>query len=157
MVVHPQVVMDAHKAGCAAALQGKFLAFKDAFWTKAFDPYATSHDQSKLGMDNILAIASEVGLDTAKLKTDMAGPECKALIEGDMSELQKFKVSGTPYFFINGKTLNGALPKEEFKKIIEERIKVAEASGVAGAEYYDKEVMGKGDKQFRSKRGRRAN
>ena len=40
MVVHPQVVMDAHKAGCAAAKQGKFVAFKNAFWEKAFDPYA---------------------------------------------------------------------------------------------------------------------
>jgi predicted DsbA family dithiol-disulfide isomerase len=157
MVVHPQVVMDAHKAGCAAALQGKFVAFKDAFWEKAFDAYATSHDQAKLGMDNIMTIAGGIGLDTAKLKTDMEGPECKAQIDNDMAELQKFKVSGTPFFFINGKTLNGALPKEEFKKIIEERIKVAEASGVSSAEYYDKEVMAKGEKQFRSKRGRKSN
>ena len=157
MVVHPQVVMDAHKAGCAAALQGKFVAFKDAFWEKAFDAYATSHDQAKLGMDNIMAIAGGIGLDTAKLKTDMEGPECKAQIDNDMAELQKFKVSGTPFFFINGKTLNGALPKEEFKKIIEERIKVAEASGVPSAEYYDKEVMAKGEKQFRSKRGHKSN
>ncbi|MBL0215557.1 MAG: hypothetical protein IPQ07_16945 [Myxococcales bacterium] len=42
-------------------------------------------------------------------------------------------------------------PKEEFKKIIDERLKVAEASGVTGAEYYEKEVLGKGVPQFRSK------
>jgi len=157
MVVHPQVVMDAHKAGCAAAMQGKFIAFKDAFWDKAFDPYAAARDASKLGMDNIMTIATGLGLDTAKLKADMEGPGCKAQLDGDMAELQKFKVSGTPFFFINGKTLNGALPKEEFKKIIDERIKVAEASGVSGADYYEKEVMAKGDKQFRTKRGRKAN
>ena len=155
MVVHPQVVMDAHKAGCAAARQGKFVAFKDAFWTKAYDPYAASHDQDKLGMDSILAIAKDVGLDIGKLKADMESPACKEQIDGDIAELQKFRVNGTPYFFINGKTINGALPKEEFKKVIDERIKVAEASGVPAADYYEKEVMAKGDKQFRSKQNPR--
>ena len=67
-----------------------------------------------------------------------------------MAELAKFKVSATPAFFINGKFVGGALPKEGFKQIIDEKLKVAEASGVRGAEYYDKEIMGKGEKQFRS-------
>ncbi len=151
MVVHPQIVMDAHKAGCAAGKQGKFIAFKDAFWEKAFDPYASARDQSKLGVDNIMTIAKDLGLDAAKLKADMEGPDCKAHIDNDMSELGKFHVSGTPFFFINGKTLNGALPKEEFKKIIEERLKIAESSGVSGADYYEKEIIGKGEKTFRSK------
>ena len=151
MVVHPQVVMDAHKAGCAAAKQGKFVAFKNAFWEKAFDPYASTRDPSKLGVDNIMAIAKDLGLDTAKLKADMEGPQCQAQVDNDMSELAKFHVSGTPFFFINGKVLDGAQPKEAFKKIIDERLKVAEASGVPGADYYEKEVFGKGERQFRSK------
>jgi len=151
MVVHPQVVMDAHKAGCAAAKQGKFVAYKNAFWDKAFGPYASAHDQSKLGIDNIMVIAKDIGLDTGKLKADMEGAECKALLESDMAELQKFHVNSTPTFFINGKHINGALPKEAFKQVIEEKLKLAEASGVSGSSYYDTEVMGKGDKQFRSK------
>ena len=151
MVVHPQVVTDAHKAGCAAAKQGKFVAYKNAFWDKAFGPYAAAHDQSKLGIDNIMVIAKDIGLDTARLKADMEGAECKALLEADMAELQKFRVNSTPSFFINGKHINGALPKEAFKQVIEEKLKVAEASGVPGASYYDAEVMAKGSKQFRSK------
>jgi len=43
----------AHKAGCAAAKQGKFVPFKNAFWEKAFGPYAAQRDQSKLGEANI--------------------------------------------------------------------------------------------------------
>lgn len=140
--------MDAHKAGCAAARQGKFVPFKAAYWEKA---YAT-HDSSK---DNILAIAKDVGLDTATFKTDMEGAECKALVEGDQAELQKFHVNSTPSFFINGKHLNGALPKDAFKKIIDERLAAVEASGVSAASYYEKEVMGKGEKQFRSKADRK--
>ena len=151
MVVHPQVVMDAHKAGCAAAKQGKFVPFKNAFWDKAFDPYAAAQDLSKLGMDSILAIAKAIGLDTAKLKADMESPACKAQIDSDMAELAKFHVNATPFFFINGKVVSGAQPKEAFKQVIDERLKVAQASGVAGADYYAREVMGKGEKQFRSK------
>jgi predicted DsbA family dithiol-disulfide isomerase len=153
MVVHPQVVTDAHHAGCAAARQGKFVEFKNAFWDKAFGPYAASggKDTASLGADSILKIAQGVGLDTAKLKADMDSAECKAQIDTDMTELAKWHVSGTPFFFINGKVINGALPKEAFKQVIDEKLKVAEASGVPGASYYDKEVMAKGEKQFRSK------
>jgi protein-disulfide isomerase len=150
LVVHPQVVMTAHKAGCAAAKQQKFAAFKNAFWEKAYGPYAANRDNSKLGEENIMAIAKDIGLDTTKLKADMDSPDCQQQIERDMQELAKFHVNATPSFFINGRHLGGALPKEQFKQIIDERLKVAEASGVSGADYYDKEVMGKGEKQFRS-------
>jgi protein-disulfide isomerase len=151
MVVHPQVVTDAHNAGCAAAKQGKFVEFKNAFWDKAFGPYSAQHDPSKLGVDNIMAIAKDLGLDTAKLKADMNGPDCKAHIQADMAELNKFHVGSTPTFFINGKLVVGAVGKENFKQIIDEKLKVAEASGVSGASYYDKEIVEKGLKQFRSK------
>jgi predicted DsbA family dithiol-disulfide isomerase len=152
MVVHPQVVTDAHKAGCAAAKQQKFVPFKNVFWEKAFLPYQSARDPSKLGIENIMVIAKEIGLDTAKLKADMEGPDCQAQIAKDMEELAKWHVNSTPAFFINGKPLlGGALPKADFKKMIDERLRVAEASGVSGADYYEKEVMGKGEKQFRSK------
>ena len=151
LVVHPQYVTDAHNAGCAAAKQGKFVEFKRAFWEKAFGPYSAQHDPSKLGVDNIMAIAKDIGLDTGKLKADMDGPDCKAHVQADMAELQKFHVNSTPSFFINGKPLNGAMPKEGFKQVIDQQLKVAEASGVSGASYYDKEIMGKGSRQFRSK------
>ena len=151
MVVHPQYVTDAHNAGCAAAKQGKFVEFKRAFWDKAFGPYQAARDPSKLGVDNIMAIAKDIGLDTAKLKADMDGPDCKAHVQADMAELQKFHVNSTPSFFINGKPLNGAMPKEGFKQVIDQQLKIAEASGVPGSSYYEKEIMGKGVKQFRSK------
>jgi predicted DsbA family dithiol-disulfide isomerase len=151
MVVHPQVVMKGHLGGCAASKQGKFLEFKRAFWEKAFAPYAAQHDPTKLAVDNIMAIAKDIGLDTARLKTDMDGPDCKAHIAADLQELQKFHVNSTPTFFVNGKHLNGAMPKEGFKQVIDQALKVAEASGVPGGSYYEKEIMGKGEKQFRSK------
>jgi predicted DsbA family dithiol-disulfide isomerase len=81
----------------------------------------------------------------------MDSAECKAQVETDMSELAKWHVNSTPTFFINGKAFPGALPKEAFKQVIDEKLKIAEASGVPPASYYDKEVMEKGEKRFRSK------
>ena len=145
MVVHPQVVTKAHLAGCAAGKQGKFVEFKNAWWEKAFA-------NRKFDDEVINTIAKDIGLDMTKFKADWEGEDCKKLIADDANELAKFHVNSTPTFFINGQHVGGALPKENFKQIIDEKLKVAQASGVSGAEYYDKEIMGKGEKQFRSKK-----
>ena len=145
MVVHPQVVTKAHLAGCAAGKQGKFVEFKDKWWDEAFA-------NRKFDDEVINKIAKDIGLNMDTFKKDWEGDDCKKLIADDANELQKFHVNSTPTFFINGQHVGGALPKESFKQIIDEKLKVAEASGVSGAEYYDKEIMGKGEKQFRSKK-----
>lgn len=150
LVVHPQVATEAHLAACAGAKQGKYKAYKNAIWEKGFLPYAQERNPAKLGKDNLLAIAKEAGLDADKVAADMASPECKTLVDNDMAELQKFKVNATPGFFINGIFIGGAMDKAGFKKVIDERLKIAEASGNAG-NYYDSEIMTKGEKQFRSK------
>ncbi len=151
LVVHPQQVQRAHLAGCAAGKQGKFTEFYQAFWEKSFAPYTAARDGSKLGEEAILAWAPSAGLDVAKLKADMDSQDCNGRLAADAQELSKFQVNSTPTFFINGIHVGGALPKESFKQIIDERLKVAEASGVPAAEYYEKEVVGKGVPQFRSK------
>jgi protein-disulfide isomerase len=156
-VVHPDAAMPAHLASCAAAKQGKYLAFKDAFWKQGFGPYAASGGKSRdsLGTANILKIAGGLQLDVNRFKADMDSADCKGAIQSDMDELEKFKVGSTPTFFINGTFVGGALPKEAFKQIIDEKLKVAQASGVPGADYYDKEILAKGEKQFRSKKDRK--
>ena len=138
MVVHPQV-MNAHLAGCAAGKQKKFQQFKNTWWEDGFKA-------RKMDDASIEAIAKKIGLDMARFKTDMASDYCKNLVQGDMAELQKFHVNSTPTFFVNGTHVGGALPKESFKQMIDEKLKTAE-----GADYYDKVIMAKGEKQFRSK------
>jgi protein-disulfide isomerase len=154
MVVHPDSVAKAHLAACAAAKQGKFGPFYKAFWEKGFKPYAESRGQNKEGMteEGILKWAPELGIDAAKLKTDLNGPECNKIVQDDMQELSKFRVSGTPAFFINGQFIGGGMPKENFKQIIDAKLAEVAQSGVAPNEYYDKVIMAKGEKKFRSKK-----
>ncbi len=138
MVVHPQV-RPAHLAGCAAGRQGKFQQFKNTWWEKAFKT-------RKMDEENINAIAKEIGLDMNRFKADMASDYCKNLVDGDMAELQKFHVNSTPTFFVNGTHVGGALPKENFKQMIDEKLKTADGQN----DYYDKVIMATGEKQFRS-------
>jgi protein-disulfide isomerase len=154
LVVHPDAVMHVHLAGCAAAKQGKFLEFKNAFWEKGFGPYSASkgRDREALSLENVMAIASELGMNAGKLKTDMNSPECKSRIASDMAEMERFHVNATPSFFINGREIIGGMDKEGFKAIIDEKLKIAEASGVPAKDYYETEIVAKGEKVFRSKK-----
>lgn len=138
MVVHPQVT-PAHLAGCAAGKQGKFQQFKNTWWEKAFKT-------RKMDEENINAIAKEIGLNMDKFKADMNGEECKQMLAADQAELQKFHVNSTPTFFVNGTHVGGALPKENFKQMIDEKLKTADGK----ADYYDSVIMATGVKQFKS-------
>jgi protein-disulfide isomerase len=150
MVVHPQVVMPGHLAGCAASKQGKFIEFRHAWWEKAFAPYAAARDPSKLGEPTIMEIAKDLKLDTAKFKADMDSADCKARVQNDMGELAKWHVNSTPSFFINGKPFRWTGQPDSFKAAIDTELKSVESSGVPCGEYYNKEVMGKGETKFRS-------
>jgi len=152
MVVHPQVATSAHLASCAAAKQGKYVPFKNVLWTKGFDAYASARDPSKLGEDSVIAIAKDAGLDVDKLKADMKSPECQQFIKTDMAELEKFHVNATPTLYVNGTVVGGALPEEQFKELIDKKLALVKQSGVAPVDYYQKEVMAKGEKKFRSKK-----
>lgn len=150
MVVHPQVVMKAHQAGCAASKQGKFNEFKHDWWDKAYLPYQQARDPSKLGEESILKIAQDLHLNIDQFKKDMDSDECKSRVQQDMAELAKFRVNSTPSFFVNGTHVDGALGKEQFKQMIDDKLKQVETSGVPCDQYYEKKIMGEGEKQFKS-------
>lgn len=137
MVVHPQIT-NAHLAGCAAGKQGKFQKFKSIYWEKGFKA-------RKMDDASIESFAKEAGLNMDKYKADIAG-DCKQMVANDAAELQKFKVNSTPTFFVNGTHVGGALPKEAFKQMIEEKLKAANGQ----TDYYDKVIMATGEKQFKA-------
>ncbi len=149
-VVHPQTATAAHLAGCAAWEQKKFMEFKDAFWQKGFGEYKKTRDASKMGEENIFAMVAGLGLNVDKFKADMKGDKCKQLIDRDMAELSKFGTNATPSFYINGQPYQQGIDAASFKAVIDQKLKEVESSGVAGKDYYQKVVMEKGEKKFRS-------
>ena len=142
-LIHEPVRL-AHQAACAAGMQGKFAAFKDAWWKQAFGK--GTYDQAAID-----SVAKSAGLDLAKLHADEQGATCKQLVDQDTRQLEEvFHVEGTPTFFINGTPFEERPTEQALEQVIDAKLAEAEKSGVPCASYYQQVVMAKGLQQFRS-------
>ena len=114
--MHP-MAMPAAKRFEAIRLQSPEKA--NAFYHEVFS------NQQKLGseQDKFLdAVTKKVGADLARAKKDSGSDAVQAVITKDMSEAEGFGITGTPGFIINGVSIKGAYPFEQFKKIIDRKL-----------------------------------
>jgi len=108
---HPQAKPAAEAAACAAE-QGKFWPYHDKLFSTA----------GKLGDAELKQDAVEVGLNAAQFNNCVDGHKFRAQVETDMKAGEEAGVTGTPAFFINGRSVSGAQPYEVFKKVIDEEL-----------------------------------
>ncbi|HZS37074.1 MAG TPA: thioredoxin domain-containing protein, partial [Polyangia bacterium] len=113
---HPNA-LPAAEAAMAAAEQGKFWEMHDKIFA----------DQQHLDAATYEKYAGELGLNMNKFKDAIANHKYVKEIKDDQALAEKFGARGTPSFFINGKPLRGAQPKEQFKSVIDKEIKNADA------------------------------
>lgn len=86
---------------------------------------AMFENQSKMkdkGEKLLSETAKKLGVDMKKLAADLKDEKVLARIAADMDEAKKFNLTGTPGFIINGVSLRGAYPAEEFQKIIDQHL-----------------------------------
>jgi protein-disulfide isomerase len=103
-------------AALAAHRQGKFWEMHDAL-------FAT---QGKFAVDDLDALADEIGLDMARYRSDIADPAVAAALKRDVDEAKKLGVKGTPSFFVNGRLIVGARPADELTALVAEEIAATE-------------------------------
>lgn len=140
-IVHQDVAVIPARAACAAHLQGKFTAMKEAIWDKGFN---AGRDLSE---ENMKRQARSVGLNMRRFEKDMNGP-CVERVQKDQALLARVGVQGTPYFFVNGRLVRGAMPFDVFQQLIDEELakatEVIQTQGVKAADYYDTVIVAKG-------------
>ncbi len=70
-------------------------------------------------------LAQKVGINMSQLQDDLKSKssDIESIIASDMQEAGKFGFQGTPGYLINGVSLKGAYPYEEFKKVIDRHLK----------------------------------
>lgn len=83
--------------------------------------------RAKVSDDDFEKIATQMGLNVAKVKEAVKTEKYKKEIEADHELGESFQVQGTPHLFINGRRLVGAQPFEKFKAIIDEELSKANA------------------------------
>lgn len=145
LVIHGPPALPSGLAMCAAGKQGKAKDMQKALWGSIW-AQPQQPDRDKGSAEAVVALAGTIGLDAVKFKADMDGPECNEWLSRSAQTLEKFGTSGTPSFYVNGRFAGGQ-DFAAFKKMIDEEIKKADASGVKPADYYDKVIVGKGEQQ----------
>ncbi|MCI0429370.1 MAG: DsbA family protein [Rhodospirillales bacterium] len=98
----------AAKAALAANRQGKYGEFHEAMMTS----------KGKVTIDDVKRIAGEVGVDTAKMESDMQAPEIAGMIQRNYDLAQALGITGTPSFVIGDQLIRGAIGMEQLKKRI---------------------------------------
>jgi protein-disulfide isomerase len=97
---------EAARAALAARKQGKYWEFHRAM----LDFKGQANEASAL------KIAEKLGLDIARLKTDMASEEAKAEIAKVRDIAQKLGINGTPHFLVGDRSIPGA-PENLFEQL----------------------------------------
>lgn len=114
--LHPNAFA-ASRAAEAAALQGKFWEMHDKLyeqqqaWSNAKDPLAV-----------FSGYAEAIGLDVNKFRTDFASRQVNDIINADMADGNKKKITATPTFFLNGKKIEVNNDAAAFEKLIDAEI-----------------------------------
>ncbi len=117
----------AAEAAMAASEQGKFWEFHDKMYA----------DQAHLDRATFEKYAEDLHLNVAKFKASLDAHKYASAIKEDQALAEKLGARGTPSFFINGRPLRGAQPKEQFKTVIDKEIAAADALLKAGTKPAD--------------------
>ena len=117
--IHPNAARAAEAAACAND-QGKFWPMHDLLFAH----------QDKLEAADLKKNAADLGLDTAAFDQCLDSGRHAEGWRKDTEEAERYGVSSTPAFFINGRLLVGAQPYEAFAQVIDDELARA---GVAAA------------------------
>jgi protein-disulfide isomerase len=70
--------------------------------------------------------STQNGVNSDELKKCMADPATKQKVDADTAEAGSLGLSSTPSFIVNGRTVIGAIPADQFKQIIDEALTTAQ-------------------------------
>ncbi|MFO0574127.1 MAG: thioredoxin domain-containing protein [Polyangia bacterium] len=107
----------AAEASLAAKEQGRFWPFHDLLFK----------NQDALDRPSLERFAKEAGMDVARFAAALDSGRFRKPVDDDIAEAGRLGVSGTPAFFINGRSLSGAQPLARFRERIDEARQEAEA------------------------------
>lgn len=105
---------DAARVAEAARRQGAFEPMREALLERQGE--LRNNGALELGIE----IAGDLGLDLDRFRRDFNDPAIEARIEADLELGQSLGVRGTPHYFINGVSLNGAQPLASFESTVAE-------------------------------------
>jgi protein-disulfide isomerase len=119
---------DASLAAACANDQGKFWEMHDLIFQNQdkWNGEATSRPRGPLG-----ELAKRVGLDMSKYESCMDAETHRAQIQGNLAEAERRQIGQTPTFVIGDKVIPGAIPFDQFKRLVDEELAKVQRSAPA--------------------------
>jgi protein-disulfide isomerase len=102
----------AHRAAIAAGEQGKFWEMHDLLFG----------NRKRRGEPELLAMATELGLDLDKFRADVGSTATTNKLADDKAMCSKLGVTGTPNYFVNGRSTRGAVPFDAMAEVLDEEL-----------------------------------
>lgn len=96
----------ATRVALATKKQGKYAAFHRAMMTTKGD----------IGDETVLNVATSLGLDISKIKTDMSAPEIDKLIDQNYALADALNIQGTPAIIVGDTLIPGAVDLDTLRK-----------------------------------------
>jgi protein-disulfide isomerase len=109
--IHNNAAKAAEAGGCAAD-QGKFWELHDKMFA----------NQNKLDVTSLKQLAKDTGLDAAAFDACLDSGKHAAEWNEDLRDGEKYGVTGTPAFFVNGRLLGGAASFDRFAEMIDDEL-----------------------------------
>lgn len=110
-----QYSQKAAEASECAGIQGKF-------WEMHAKLFA---NQNALRISDLKSYAQQIGLNATSFNQCLDSGAAAANVKADFNEGLAEKVRATPTFFINGRKIEGGVPFDEFKTVIDQELAVA--------------------------------
>lgn len=126
LAMHPGAE-PAARAAIAAQAQGRFWAMHDRL-------FAERHAN---GTERLVELAVELGLDPERFRADLEAEATAARVRDEQARGRSLGVRSTPNFFINGKLVEGALPPDALRELVERERKLAQQLVDAGSKRAD--------------------
>jgi protein-disulfide isomerase len=104
----------AAEASECADEQGKFWEYHDLLFARH-----GGENQGAFSKDNLKKFAADLKLNTGTFNTCLDSGKYASVVQADAEFLQSLGVQSTPTFLINATPIAGALPFDQFQKIIE--------------------------------------
>jgi protein-disulfide isomerase len=123
-LVLKQTPMDFHPHALPAALMYEAIARQNPAMAYRFYDEVFEHQErlESEGSAYVEAAARSVGADMAQARRDATSPVVRAIVDADMAEAHGFGFDATPGFLINGVSLHGLYPQEQFERIIDRHL-----------------------------------
>jgi len=115
--IHPKARGAAEAAVCADE-QGRFWEYHAQLFG----------DGKGLAQKELVAHATNAGLDVAAFQACVADGRARARVDADVAAGQAAGVTGTPAFFVNGVPYSGAIPIDEFRRALDAELAAKQPS-----------------------------